>query len=395
MRLLFITFAPFTIDSGHTARLTFTLNPLSKSNEIYILNLRKGDVNTETKKLYPKVEFLNSEAKFNGWSVENSEDIVKEVVNLVNEKHIDLVILQMEVWDMVRDLAIALKEITKLAVVFHGTPFLAAPLLPSVDFEKDVQNLLTNNLEKYKYDYISQHHKEVWEILPLIRVIANNNTVAHSLSTYFPKLKVWKMKQTIVVPNLLIPTMEVPKEFDFAYLARMERGKGVEYLSSILKCISDILERKVTLAIMGKCDDIFSKSSFEDLLKNASSSLHFEVTNYGFVDQKIKAEALSKSNVFLYPSVYDNYPTVVNEALSFGLPTVMWDTNIYRLNYQGCKGISSAPIGDTKDFAQKAVSLLKHINNARLSISKFINSFPGTEEIAESDLQLYSDITES
>jgi len=393
MKLVFLTLAPLSSNAGHLARLSFELRDLSKINEVSIICLGKDPDNEETKNIYRNVSFIHLPVKFNGWEVVNLLETANTIKNVIEEIHPNVVILMMEVWDLMRELNKNLKDGIKFVTVVHAMPFLAAPLEPSGDFESDILEYCQSDIEGYKKDYILKHYKEACAVFDDALIIANNKTVEFYLKTYFPNLKISVLLPTLIVqahPDIII---QEPFTYDFIYMARMESGKGIEYLLDILNRISLILQRKIKVAILGKTDDLLTKKALEKLLEEASAKTSFvEVAYFGWADKNMKKDILTKSSVFLYPSHYDNFPTVLNEALSFGLPVVTWDVLFYRLNYKTALAVKSVPLFDFQAFAEKAVEATLDRKQLSKEAIDFVNSFKSPEETAQLDTDVFEEI---
>ena len=110
------------------------------------------------------------------------------------------------------------------------------------------------------------------------------------------------------------------------------------------------------------------------------------------MDDTIKTSVLSKSGCFIYPSIYDNFPTVVNEALSYGLPVVVWDTIFYKVNYSDVKSISAAPIFNIKVFASMAIDLLKRKDQIGHYSLEYVRDNGNSNLVAKDDLELFDNI---
>lgn len=202
-------------------------------------------------------------------------------------------------------------------------PFLGTPMCPSGDFEKDVIAYLNSGIEKYRKDYIEDHYKEIIGVLKRVNIIASNKTVAYYLSTYFEDIKFHTFNDPISIKSYKRDANTIETKYDFAYMARMEKGKGAEYLEEILKQISLILKRTITVAILGRPDDIISSRAIDKLLAESNKNKYFKAIYFGWANKRMKEFVLSKTGVFLYPSHYDTYAIVLSEALSFGLPSIV------------------------------------------------------------------------
>ncbi len=392
MKLMFLTLAPLSSNAGHLARLSTELYYLAELNEINIVCLGNNPDNEETKSKYKNISFFHSPVNFNGWKIVNLPETIKNINGLVKKIHPDLVILQMEVWDLTRELGSDLKGRVAFAVITHAMPFLTAPINPSGNFEQDVIEYVNTRIEKYRKDYIINHYKEIYSVFKNISIIANNRTVAFYLKTYFKDLRFWTLAPSIATKiNKNIIVAENPT-YDFVYMARMEAGKGIEYLSEILKRISLILKRSVNMAILGKTDDTLSKNALNQLLIESKQNKYFNISYFGWADEICKRQVLSTSGIFLYPSHYDNYPTVLNEALTFGLPCITWDVPFSKLNYSATKAVKRISLLDFQRFAESVTESLLNKNTLVKHALDFVNSFDSPAKIAQSDTDIFKEI---
>ncbi len=392
MKLMFLTFAPLSSNAGHLARLSLVLNDLSKLSEISIVCLSENPDDEYTKNKYKNVSFFHLPVKFDGWKVINISEIVSNINDFVKRFYPDLIILQMEVWDLMREFCDSLRGKTKFATVVHAMPFLGAPINPSGNFEKDVIDYATSGIEKFLSDYTMNHYKETLGVLNRVNIIANNKTVAYYLTTYFKNLKYWTFNSMITMKKKVTTITSGKPTYDFAYMARMERGKGIEYLAEILKRVSLLMSRQVSLAIMGRPDDATSRQTLNRLLFEGRESNYFKVNYYGWANENIKASILPKTGVFLYPSHYDTYAVVLYEALAFGLPCITWDAPFSRINYSLTEAVIRVPFLDFEKFAKSAVEMFQNRNNYISKALNFVDSFDSATKTARLDINIYKEI---
>lgn len=391
MRLLFLTLGPISSNPGHLARLVSVLKPLSRQNEVSILCLSKHLDNQGTQKLFPRVKFINYPLVTKGWYLQNKKRTVSEVTTLVSHAKPDLCVLQMEVWELVRELSNSLKGITKFATVIHAMPFVVSPVNPSGNFEKDVSDYLNSELEDFREKYVRKHYKEAYGVLYNTVVIAANKTVFYYLKLYFPDLRVWNMTSLISTRRALVAKPGQDLLYDFVYMARMEKGKGVEYLERILSQASKFLQRRVSIVILGRADDEKSKLALDRLLASGREG-NYTADFKGWANNETKESILPNCGVFLYPSYYDNYPSVLNEALAYGLPVVTWDVPFTFLNYSSTRAVKRVKLFDFDTYALEAAkSLLQRDKLTKYSV-EFINSFDNPETAAKFDTKLYEEI---
>lgn len=389
-KLFFIHLGKLSNKAGHTARLRYELENMSKVADVSVISLT-DQVDQISSDKYPNINFYALPIEFNGWEVVNLNYLIEQIDERINFCNPDIVILCMEIWDLVLELHRKLLGKVAFCAICHAMPFLGSPLNPTKYFESDVRKFINEQMSEYRKDYISKHYKEFAKIINSGLLIANNATVTYYFENYFPKSLFWRQ-----VPHVTVNFHQTPDvlqiEYDFCYMARIEKGKGLEYLRDLFTEISSKLGRKINVAIMGRAEDEYSKQNLKHLIKDINEfySIHF----FGWADDKTKSDVLSKSGCFIYPSIYDNFPTVVNEALSHGLPVALWDTIFYKVNYSGVESISAAAIFDIEHLASIAVNLLKRKTHISHHSIEYIKKNSGSELVARDDLDLFEKIIE-
>lgn len=387
-RLFFIHLGKLSSNSGHTARLRYELEDISKMADISILSLT-DELDQSFINKYPDVNFYALPIKFDGWKVVNLAHTLERINKIIEFCSPDIVILCIEVWDLILGLQKKISNEVVFCAICHAMPFLGSPLNPTKSFESDVRKFANKQLLKYRKDYIIKHHKEFPKVINSGLLVANNATVSFYFKHYFPESLFWEQIPHVTIDPLQThETMDI--DYDFCFMARMERGKGVEYLEDLFKKVSVKLGRKIRVAIMGRADDQYSKEELRRLLdsKKESFSVHF----FGWADDKTKTKVLSRSGCFIYPSIYDNFPTVVNEAMAYGLPVAMWDTIFYKVNYSGIKSVSVATPFNVERLASVAVNLLKRKSALSRYSIEYIKKKGGSKTVAKDDLMLFNEI---
>jgi len=145
-----------------------------------------------------------------------------------------------------------------------------------------------------------------------------------------------------------------------------QKRKGIDLLVDILKQINS---QNIQLTVIGDIDEeIFSKLNLEiRFIKRLTSN-------------KLLSQIYSRSDILLFTSRQDNYPNVVMEALSTGLPIISFNVggskDMIKNNYNGylCKPFNK------KDFILKLKKLIsskklrkKFSYNGRLFAKKNFN----------------------
>ncbi|MDD5376648.1 MAG: glycosyltransferase [Candidatus Gracilibacteria bacterium] len=388
MNIILVTFSPFGSNESHIRRLLLSMKGMSSENKISVLCLSDTKEDPSIVNLYPDICFCQYPINYDGWKILDMNAVVSFIEEFAISSSADLVVQTMEVWDLIRECSQVFYGKIPFATIFHAMPFLAAPLSPSGNFESDVINYCVSGIEKYRVEYIQSHYMETRKILPMVAVICANPTVTYYFNTYFPHINCHTFNEGMIIENK-IKDVSIEKHYDFVYMARMERGKGVEYLSEILRYTSIKLGRKVSVAILGRTDDMFSSEILSNLIKNRGDE--FEIFYFGWANNELKENILSKSRVFIYPSYYDTYAIVLAEALGFGLPCIVWDLPFIEKNYNQIPNsiMRRIPSFDCESFALAAINFLE--NN---KVSQVLRIFTSEEELYQEDILCYKKIVQ-
>jgi glycosyltransferase involved in cell wall biosynthesis len=111
----------------------------------------------------------------------------------------------------------------------------------------------------------------------------------------------------------------------------------------------------------------------------------------GVVPDQEKWRLLTTSRVCMFLSRVEGWGFVPIEALSFGLPVVVYDLPCYRESLRGLEGVFKVAVGDMAGAAKHAVELLTMPDNAYAALTNRIHlsfRYPGWTEIASTELDL-------
>lgn len=389
MKLLFIAFENIESGSSQLERLEYQLTTLSKNNKISILCLNQYDNAYAVKQKYHQITFYHHRIEYNGWNVLNTEEIIKYVKNIDEQNNFDLIIQMMEVWDLLREFSLSFYKTRKFVAIIHAMPFLGAP----IKLKKDINTHCEERLKKLdkksmKYEYIINHYKEVAEVFNKMNVIAANNTVAYYFQHYLKNIEFWTFES--FYPQKKETSKTATNSFDFLYMARIEEGKGLEYLEDIFLHLSQKAERKLRIGIAGRIDDHYSKENMEKIL--ALHLNNMEISYLGWVDKAKQQELFSSSKIFLYPSIYDTYSIVLRDAINFGIVAVTWKVPFTLINYRDCPSVKIIPYKDFRKFAEIAMCCLEDKERIALSAKEYIYRQPTEEDICNKDIAIYESI---
>ena len=139
-------------------------------------------------------------------------------------------------------------------------------------------------------------------------------------------------------------------EFDLCFSGRLVKSKGVNDLVQILKGVKNNVP-EVRLVVIGTGDE-------EAKLIRVQKELQLEgnLILKGFVKEKTKFEVLRCSRVFVLPSYEEGWGISLAEALSLGLPAVVYDLPVLREVFNG--GPIFCHLGDIDEMAENIIKLL-------------------------------------
>lgn len=391
MKLLYITFDQLSLESSYLRRIFSQLEYTQDKHKISVLSLGQYKDTLEVKNKYNKVNFLYHKAFFEGWSLKNIDKITNHIIDIIDDTKPDLVVLTLEYWDLLKKLSITLKNKVPFATIFHAMPFVVSPVNPSKDFEKDAIDYSQSRIEEFKKSYILEHYNEVRDICENIQIIASNKTVEFYIKNYFKDSRVW-LQQPMILKKESLEGKYVNMKYDFVYMARMESGKGVEYLEEILENISLLINRPIKVAVVGRTDDSFSQQALDRLIQHFKLNKLVSLEYIKWINEDEKRNFFLKSSVFIYPSILDNFPTVINEALSYGLPVVVWDVPFSYINYLGINAVLRTSLFDFKLFAENSIKALIERDKLSKDAYQYIDTFTTPENSIEKDFIIFKEI---
>jgi|GEM_PF-4056138 len=391
MKLLYITFDQLSLESSYLRRIFSQLEYTQEEHKISVLSLSEHKDTLEVKNKYNKVNFLYHKVSFEGWSLRNIDEVTDHIIDIIEDTKPDLVVLTLEYWDLLKKLSITLENKVPFATIFHAMPFVVSPINPSKDFEKDAVNHSQSQIDEFKKSYILEHYKEARDVFENIQIIASNRTVEFYIKNYFKDSHVW-LQQPMILKKESVGKRCLNMKYDFVYMARMESGKGVEYLEDILENISLLINRPIKVAVIGRTDDSFSQQALDKLIQRFKLNKLVSLEYIKWIKEDEKRDFFLKSSVFIYPSILDNFPTVVNEALSYGLPVIVWDVPFSHINYSDINAVLKTPLFDFKLFAENSTKALIERDKLSKDAYRYIDNFTTPENSIEKDFIILKEI---
>lgn len=145
------------------------------------------------------------------------------------------------------------------------------------------------------------------------------------------------------------------EDFKLLYVGRLIRRKGLEWLIKALDIIN-MYEKKVICIIVGEGED---EKYFKKLTEkyNLTDIIKFK----GRIGNKYLVNLYKSSQAFVLPSLAEVCPTVVLEAMHFGLPVVTTNIPGIRDHFKGL-----AYLVPPRDEKKLAIAILELINDSNL-----------------------------
>jgi len=173
------------------------------------------------------------------------------------------------------------------------------------------------------------------------------------------------------------------QKFSAVFLGRLTRKKGIFDLLQAWKEVTSLLPSD-KLCIAGQNSAESVEESIESL------GLQKNVTVYGVVAGAQKYGLLKSADVFVFPSYEEGWGVVISEALSCGLPAVVYDLPAYKLFGDA---VIRVPLGNVKRFADEVTFLLSNSEKrvAMRNIALNVSSGLDWQDEAERELHLINE----
>jgi glycosyltransferase involved in cell wall biosynthesis len=127
----------------------------------------------------------------------------------------------------------------------------------------------------------------------------------------------------VVLPNAVNVPGPTPRNFDnkplkFLFVGRFAFNKGIDILAQTAKQLNEEgYEDKIEFNLVGK------GPLFDEYVKDYKfPNLHF----LGFASDPELIELYKTNDVFVLPTLFEGMPTVVLEAMAYGMPVIVTDT---------------------------------------------------------------------
>nr|HMT30485.1 glycosyltransferase family 4 protein [Bacteroidia bacterium] len=130
-------------------------------------------------------------------------------------------------------------------------------------------------------------------------------------------------ENVVVLPNAVNVPDAIPRKFDnsplkFLFVGRFAFNKGIDILAQAVKELNaEGYENKLEFNLVGK------GPLFDEYVKEYNfPNLHF----LGFASDPQLIELYKSNDVFVLPTLFEGMPTVVLEAMAYGMPIIVTDT---------------------------------------------------------------------
>jgi len=142
------------------------------------------------------------------------------------------------------------------------------------------------------------------------------------------------------------------KEFDAAFLGRVETNKGIK---DLLEAWGSVVKEKSNARLL-----IIGTGSFLSKAKIYSEELNLRdnVIFPGPVYTQEKFRYLKMSRIFVFPSFTEGWSLSVIEAMACGLPVLGYDIPFFKEISKDCKSVITVPKGDSERLTGEILNFL-------------------------------------
>ncbi len=195
---------------------------------------------------------------------------------------------------------------------------------------------------------------------------------AHSVSSpshaMFEKTLTWlpslKKKPRFILPNpvdaeTFLPKTKTPKQQEIVFIGRPEIRKGIETLTQALPNILENNPQVVFRLISDPQTELMGEPAQEWVLKQMPQNLHPRIT-FEAVTRDQLPKTLSSASLAVLPSLWENFPYAILEAMSCGLPVVVTRIGGLPEIVTDLENGLLVPVGNTAALSQAVTSLLQN-----------------------------------
>ena len=215
-------------------------------------------------------------------------------------------------------------------------------IVQDMNRKRSVNNFLANLQEKLCLYFLKSFDSVI---------VINNDTRNRLIAKGFKPDNIFMSSN--FVPDIDRSNIHKTRDIDISFCGRLVKQKGVyDLLWIIEELVKDGLS--INASIMGIGPE---KKS----LSNIISKKTLPITLEGFVDENFKANKLSSSKLFLFPSYEEGWGIAIAEALSNGTNVIAYDLPAYSDAFG--KSISTVKTGDKNAMLYKVKDYLNSWNH--------------------------------
>ena len=383
---------------GPVIRLVNLMESMAELCELSLCSF--GEMECEIKSLAQdlKVPIYEVPYKNRGWFVDNAGEISDSILNIAKRKSIDIVILTWEIWDIAVELYKKFKDQPIVfAMVAHSIPFAGLPLKAKGFFRDTFKRALsTNNAMIRKYLFLKSITSK--KVLRNMNLITTTPTVEHRLIKYLKKPHLYTVYPGYAVVDRFmennLDNYDYGYEYDLAFMARFEEGKGLFHLIDIIGFIAE-KNKHIKIAMIGTFTFQSDEQKFLKCIKARGLTDNFIFL--GWCNEKKKKSILMHSKLFVYPSYNgDTFSISMLEALSLGKKVVCYEAPFISCNYPSNLDVFRVETFNDKKVAEICIDLLAQkdfISNTNYIFVK--NNYGNWNNVAKAELACYKDIIRS
>ena len=202
-------------------------------------------------------------------------------------------------------------------------------------------------------------------------------------------------RDVVVLPNAVNVPEPTPRNFSntplkFLFVGRFAFNKGIDILAQAAKELNE-----EGYAEMMEFNLVGKGPLFDEYVKDYNfPNLHF----LGFASDPELVELYKTNDVFVLPTLFEGMPTVVLEAMAYGMPIIVTDTGATTEMVDGANGY----IIEKKDVSSLKKAIINYMNLdpagrkllSESSYSKVKNNFTW-KIVSDKHIELFQNIKES
>lgn len=383
MRLAVVMEAALETGRGPLFRRLGMLAHMAARAQVHVIGLGTPDVSFRVAVAEAKVEVELVDAAFHGWTLQNAHAIAGRIAESATRIGCDAVVLDWELWDLVRCLGIALEAPNiPFVSVFHAVPFLNCPARPSGDFSRDVAARLRVERDPAIRRYIAANASSMRSVLDRTSIIAPNETVAFYLRHYFAGRRFDCALPGYAIDLAAIASVAPDAErTELVFMSKLVGEKGIFDLLHVLRAV---LDRRpgLRLRLVGSFADPSEEAEFHALARTLGIAENLRFA--GWLAGRDKYAALKSARVFVYTAqASDTFCISMLEALACGCRVVCYDLPFSREIYADAP-VDRVPLGNRSAFAEAVTRRLDEAPEP--SAAQFLAKYGSWSAVAEAEL---------